>query len=324
MKKFLCLFLCVIIAFSLNFTAFASGEEKCHASWKLETSSTLSAGKSVDVLIYLKSDYVTNIFGAVVTYDKTFYEPANATESDNFVVAPSIANLGNKTVVLSEKKSQSVADKMYDESYSKDMKSRYALAWFSFTFLATKFSNPSVDTFPGFDDYTLVATLKLKVKPSAKSGLVGNIFLDEVYQQKDAGKQTRKYTFVSHANSEIVGKCSSTVRYGQTIDFSQAVLFKSISMNDVEIQYKSSQNISPEVETFGSAKYTCSFESSNPSVVLVDSDSNAVGLKRGSAVITCTVTDQNGVKASDSCMVTVKYSWWQWIIVIFLFGWIWY
>lgn len=324
MKKIISVFLCILTAFSLSATAFAAGESDCHASWKLSSDSTIAAGKTVDVKIYLKTDYVSNIFGAVVTYDKTFYEPANSKEADNFVIAPSIAKLGNKTVILSEKKAQSDVEKMYDESYTKDMRNKYALAWFSFTFLASKFSKPTTDLIPRFNDYTLVATLKLKVKSTVKSGLVGNIWLDEVYAQKDKGVSTRKYTFVAHGSSEIIGKCSSSVKYGQTVDFSQGVLYKSVKMNDVNLQCKASANVAPVVKTFGSASYTCSYSSSNPRAVSVDSKGNVTGLRRGSASVVCTVTDSNGNSATGSCTVNVEYTLWQWIIIIFFFGWLWY
>lgn len=325
MKKLLCVFLCALIMTSCALTSFASGEADSRAYWKVETSSDIAAGKTVDVKIYLKADYVTNMFGAVVTYDKTFYEPADkSTESNNFTVASAYASSGNKSVVMSEMKSKSVADKMYDESYTSQMRNKYALAWFSFTFLASKFSSPSTDKIPRFNDFCHVATLKLKVKTSAKGGLIGNVWLDKAYQQKDAGVSTKKYTFVGHANSDIIGKCTNTVKYGQTMDFSDAVLFNSVQMKDVEIQYKSTANVSPTLCTFGTANYSYSYSSSDPSKVSVDKDGNVKGLKQSSAVINCTVTDSNGSAASDSCTVTVKYAWWQWIIVIFLFGWIWY
>ena len=44
----------------------------------------------------------------------------------------------------------------------------------------------------------------------------------------------------------------------------------------------------------------------------------------GSATITVTVTDEYGNTVTDTCEVKVAYNWWQWIIVIVLFGWIWY
>ena len=67
-----------------------------------------------------------------------------------------------------------------------------------------------------------------------------------------------------------------------------------------------------------------SFASSNPKVVKVDENGNIYAAKRGSATITCTVTDSNGNTVSDTCKVTVKYSFGQWLIKILLFGWIWY
>ena len=35
-------------------------------------------------------------------------------------------------------------------------------------------------------------------------------------------------------------------------------------------------------------------------------------------------TDSEGNTLSDSVEITTKYIWWQWLIIIFLFGWIWY
>ena len=62
----------------------------------------------------------------------------------------------------------------------------------------------------------------------------------------------------------------------------------------------------------------------NPSVATVDEDGNITGVGTGEAEITVTVTDEYGNVVEDPCKVTVSYSWWQWLMVIFLFGWIWY
>ena len=72
------------------------------------------------------------------------------------------------------------------------------------------------------------------------------------------------------------------------------------------------------------AEYTVTYTSSNPSVARVDENGKVYGAKRGSTEITVTVTDEYGNTASDTCKVNVTYAWWQWIIVIVLFGWIWY
>ena len=70
--------------------------------------------------------------------------------------------------------------------------------------------------------------------------------------------------------------------------------------------------------------YTMKYESSNPKVASVDDNGKVTALKKGSATITCTVTDSNGNSVSDTCEVKVVYTWWQWLIKIVLFGWIWY
>lgn len=63
------------------------------------------------------------------------------------------------------------------------------------------------------------------------------------------------------------------------------------------------------------------WESSNTKVATVDDNGNVKMTGKGTATITAKSTDG---KASAQCKVTVKYAWWQWIIIIVLFGWIWY
>ena len=67
-----------------------------------------------------------------------------------------------------------------------------------------------------------------------------------------------------------------------------------------------------------------SYESSDTNFATVDQNGKIYGAKKGTATITCTVTDSNGNTVQDTCNVTVKYSFGQWLIVILLFGWIWY
>ena len=97
-----------------------------------------------------------------------------------------------------------------------------------------------------------------------------------------------------------------------------------VKVNDVEINYKKSAVIVPDIDIDDGLDYTVEYKSSNSSVVSVDKNGNVYGAKKGSATITCTVTDELGNEASGTCTVKVKYAWWQWIIVIVLFGWIWY
>lgn len=98
----------------------------------------------------------------------------------------------------------------------------------------------------------------------------------------------------------------------------------SVSVSDVTLNYKKSATIKPTVKADDGAEYTVEYSSSNTKVATVDENGKIYGAKKGSATITCTVTDSNGNIVTDTCKVTVKYSFGQWLIVILLFGWIWY
>ena len=124
------------------------------------------------------------------------------------------------------------------------------------------------------------------------------------------------------------GKQTVTVIYGDSeIDFDinvKALQVKAVSIDDITMNYKKSAKINPTITADDGAEYIVKYSSSNTSVARVDDNGNIYGAKRGSATITCTVTDSNGNTVSDSCNVNVKYSFGQWLIVILLFGWIWY
>lgn len=101
------------------------------------------------------------------------------------------------------------------------------------------------------------------------------------------------------------------------------VPLKSISSKDMEINYKSTKKLEYTVESDDDS-YTLTFTSSDPNVVKVDEKGNVTGVARGSATVTCTATDGSGRTVSSSSTVTVSFSFFQWIIWIVLFGFLWY
>lgn len=98
----------------------------------------------------------------------------------------------------------------------------------------------------------------------------------------------------------------------------------SVSIDDILMKYKDLAMIVPNIAVDEGVSYTVTYLSSDPSVVTVDENGNITTRDKGSATITVTVTDEHGNTVTDTFEVTVKYKWWQWIIVIVLFGWIWY
>lgn len=101
---------------------------------------------------------------------------------------------------------------------------------------------------------------------------------------------------------------------------------KSVSIEHyIDIAYKESASIIPSVDNDDErVSYTIYYSSSDPSVATVDENGNIYGAGKGNATITCTVTDEFGNVVSDTCDVEVNYTFGQWLIVILLFGWIWY
>ena len=98
----------------------------------------------------------------------------------------------------------------------------------------------------------------------------------------------------------------------------------SVAFDDITLDYKSSATLHPRITADEGAAYTLKYASSDANVVTVDENGNLYAARRGTAEITITAVDKYGREVTDTCKVTVKYTFPQWLIVIFLFGWIWY
>ncbi|MBE6784451.1 MAG: hypothetical protein E7536_10645 [Ruminococcaceae bacterium] len=99
-----------------------------------------------------------------------------------------------------------------------------------------------------------------------------------------------------------------------------------VKVDDLALIYKSQTQLTPDISTTGSGNSVSSitYSSSDESVVTVDSDGNVTAKGTGQAQITVTITDEYGMEIKDTCTVTVSYTWWQWLINIFLLGFLWY
>lgn len=133
------------------------------------------------------------------------------------------------------------------------------------------------------------------------------------YNGDEPVSSDNEYSFVAKNNITLTAKFAPIPKN-----------VKSVSIDDISLNYKKSTTLKPTIKADDGAKYTVKYESSNPKVASVDKNGKVTALKKGSAKITCTVTDELGGTVTDTCKVTVKYSFGQWLIKILLFGWIWY
>lgn len=183
----------------------------------------------------------------------------------------------------------------------------------------------SVSSLPVKTTYNMGETLNT-------SGLV----LTAYYSDGSSNSVTSGF-LCSPTKLTTAGQQTITVTYqGKTTTFKVTVnpvqqqgKVHSVSVNDASVNYKGSITLNPSIVADEGASCTKTFTSSNPSVATVDNNGKVTsvkqsGLNRGSTVITCTVTDSYGNTVTDTCTVTVQFTWWQWIIKIVLFGWIWY
>ncbi len=159
---------------------------------------------------------------------------------------------------------------------------------------------------------------KIKVRIPLPQGFGGgNIFV--CYVDSENGEVQKIKATVNGGYVEFEAEHFSEYAVVETVPS-----VKGVDIKDIKLTYKKSEKIKPNITADEGAKYTVKYESSNPKVASVDKNGKVTALKKGSAKITCTVTDSNGNTVSDTCNVTVKYNFGQWLIIILLFGWIWY
>ena len=227
-KRILSLALTLLMIVNV-FAVMASAVEETdyNAAYSLScTTATPKKGNDITVDINIKMDYPSPTFGAVVVYDKNYYEPSSTTANNNFVIAPSLADYGTKSVILTDLLTNTNQIKqLYSAAgYTDAQKAQYALAWCSFTVNAANYGDPSTDMLPQYSSYTNVLSLKLRVKATAPEDGKGKIFIDPGFTQTKT--DSLKHNFIARANGPTVAECGVAAKFGQTISCADAVLFE--------------------------------------------------------------------------------------------------
>ena len=137
-------------------------------------------------------------------------------------------------------------------------------------------------------------------------------------------KKNVDYT-LSYQNNVKAGKASVIITGKgnfssvKTVDFNINV--ESVSMDESDMRLRCKSTAALSVKTEPANAYEFKWSSSNPNIVHVDENGKITALRMGTATITAESSDG---KYTFSRKVSVYYEWWQWVIIIALFGWYWY
>ena len=133
-------------------------------------------------------------------------------------------------------------------------------------------------------------------------------------------KATDIAVVIDNCNISTTGSGAGSTNVDVTADAKVKIALGDFTLNEtaVALSYKASHTLD---YSSNYAAEDLTWTSSNEKVVTVDENGNLYATGTGSATIT--VTSADGL-VEETCEVTVSYTIVQWIIIIVLFGWIWY
>ena len=141
---------------------------------------------------------------------------------------------------------------------------------------------------------------------------------DVTFEKKTSAEVTSKDFKIEFSSCVITTDDVNTDVTSKVVVVRSDAGFIKFDSDSISANYKSSKKIGYQ------SNYSADqikWESSNEKVATVDDQGNVKMTGKGTATITATGYDGEG---SAECKVTVNYSAGQWIIIIVLFGWIWY
>lgn len=148
-------------------------------------------------------------------------------------------------------------------------------------------------------------------------------YLDPTGHMPGEWETVKEPTTVSEGEKiQCCSVCGETLK-SEKIEMLPAYV-RSVGVDDIELNYKQSEFLTRRIQADKGTEYTVKYSSSNSKVASVNDIGKVTATGRGTAEITCTVTDSYGNVVKDTCTVTVKFTFSQWLIWILAFGFLWY
>ncbi len=280
-------------------------------------------GQVVWVTVHLKtgSKYYAGDLQAYLYYTNNIFKSTNQS-SGCYVwnTSGKYAGICSRTGAPFSKMNSTAVNATYPASWSNAQKSAHEL------YSIVMYPNPSVTTTVSASIDEDLVTVPIYVKSNAAIGSTGIVYFPQESVCSTANPN-EKFMLSNYADKG--NTLASNVAYSNDMAFDLThaklnflVCNKNakginISNSNIEMNYKDSAKLSATVSGVSNAKVA--WTSSDTDVVVVDENGNVTSTGRGAATITASYGNYTA-----TCDVTVNFSFGQWLIWIFLFGFLWY
>lgn len=319
-SKIISVCLLVTMLFSMGIVSSAAAESSYVATFSIATDKTaVAAGENVTVSVKLKTNYYIYTMELPVIYDGDAFEVQNTSKTSLKSFLTFKGTLANAYRTNGNWKSPAdfYTNRNSNTAYwsTKEVMDRYKIAFASWTADTTLNGGKAVKL---ANEETIV-TFVLKAKKDIKN-TEGLIFLSDDFQKTADFAGGRWFCGRSKTDKIDV---KNFVPVGQTLKYEGSAPKQDDIKEEgaIVVNYKATASLKDELNSTILKDYKLKWSSSDESIVTVDEDGNIYGAKAGTATVTAKSTDGKFTKTFD---VEVNYSVLQWIIIIVLFGWIWY
>lgn len=310
LTKIMSVILSFVFIFSMITICANAAEKDNTCTIKLESNkANPKPGDSFTVTVSAKTDYPVINLNTIIVYDTDYYSLDTSSGA-------AVKKVTKMPVSMNQSVNSPLG--MYHQSYSSAMTKQYKLVFGAITWLPSLAPQGTATPTTTLADFEKLYTIKFKMKSNAPTDGNGFLGIDPVYIKTETSTM-RSGVYASHGGATLGDKVIATS--GQTYDLSQAVLFgknveKMPADKTFEMNYKDVMDASALVS---SAK---DYEVLSSDISIVETKGSTITAKKTGTVYVAATS--NDGKTRTNYEVTVKYTWWQWIIVILLFGWLWY
>ncbi len=320
-SRIISVLLLVTMIFSMGIVSSAASEADYKATFRILTDKTsVKAGEEVTVDVRLKTNYYIYSMELPVIYDGDAFSMQNTstTSLKSFLTFKGKLAGAYRTNGNWKSPADFYTNRNSNTAYwsQKKVMDRYKIAYASWSADSTLNNGKAVK----LSSEEVIVSFVLKAKKDIKN-IDGLIFLSNDFQKTTEFAGGR--WFCGRSKKEKID-VNNFVAVGQTLVFEGSAPQQDTNVKDegaVVIDYKATYCLENELNETILKDYKFKWETSDESIVTVDDEGNIVGVKAGTAVVTAKSTDGKFTKTFN---VEVKYSVLQWIIIIVLFGWIWY